>query len=158
MPRAQLGRGEVHVANLPARLVLGAILATILAAAGCSSCQQPAELPAPVPQEGRLPRAPEPVTTPSVGYIPPPSCVVVASSSVEEGVAPLEVKFSAEGMCTDADGIFTWDFGDGSPSVHDPNPTYVYTKPGTYTARVTLADPEHNAADTDETDVTVTAE
>jgi len=76
---------------------------------------------------------------------------------VDEGVAPLSVQFSAEGMCTDAAGVFAWDFGDGSAPSHDQNPTHVYAKPGTYTAHVTLTDDEHNASDTDELPLTVTA-
>lgn len=146
------------MSKVPARLILCSVFATTLAATGCSSCEQSRELPVPVPQEGRLPRAPELAATPSVAEIPAPSCAVVASSSVEEGVAPLEVRFSAEGLCTDADGTFTWDFGDGSEPVQDPNPTYVYKTPGTYTVHVTLADPEHDAMDTDDIDITVTAE
>jgi PKD repeat protein len=82
---------------------------------------------------------------------------VVASASVEGGVAPLTVEFSAEGMCTDANGVLTWSFGDGSAPTHEPNPTHIYTKPGSYTARVTLADDEHHASDSDEAPVTVTA-
>ena len=82
----------------------------------------------------------------------------MADSSVEEGVAPFEVQFSSEGMCTDAEGTFTWDFGDGSPPTHDQNPTHTYTSAGTYTARVTLEDPENKVKDSDEVPITVTAQ
>ncbi len=140
-----------------ARSALGCLVAAVLLASGCSSCQQTPELPASVPQEGRLPKAPEPPETPDLAQIPPPSCAVVASASVEEGVAPLEVQFSAEGMCTDVDGEYTWEFGDGSEPVHDINAIHVYKTPGTYAARVSLADPEHDAKDTDEVPITVTA-
>jgi len=110
-----------------------------------------------VVKEGRLPRAPERDTVTQPVVIPPPSCAVVASSSVDEGVAPLTVQFSAEGMCTDAAGAFVWDFGDGSAPLHEQNATHIYAKSGTYTAHVTLADEEHNASDTDELPLTVTA-
>lgn len=129
----------------------------LLVIGGCNSCQQSPELPAPVAKEGRLPRAPEPATSPPPSQVPNPSCAVIASSSVEEGPAPLEVQFSAEGMCTDADGTYTWDFGDGSEVVHKSNTAHTYEKPGTYTARVTLADPAHDATDSDEAPITVTA-
>jgi cytochrome c len=68
------------------------------------------------------------------------------------------VQFSSEGMCTDAEGTLTWDFGDGSPPTHDPHPTHTYTSAGIYTARVTLEDPENKVKDSDEVPITVTAE
>jgi len=140
-----------------AQCLLRMLLPALLIVSGCESCQQTPELPAPVPQEGRLPRAPQlPPTASRTPYIPPPSCAVVASASVEAGAAPLDVRFTAEGLCTDAEGTFTWDFGDGSAPVHEQNPSHIYQNPGTYTVRVTLADPEHNAEDTDEVEVNVT--
>jgi PKD repeat protein len=136
-----------------------ALAGTLVVAGGCSSCEQSAPLPAPVAKEGRLPRPPEAASTAArTREVAPPSCAVVADSSVEEGVAPLEVQFSSEGMCTDAEGTFTWDFGDGSPPTHDPNPTYTYTSAGTYTARITLEDPENKVKDSDEVPITVTAQ
>ena len=140
-----------------ARWTPRALALAMLIATGCNSCQETRELPAPVAREGHLPPAPQAATSPQPMPEPSPACAVIAGSSVEEGVAPLEVQFTAEGMCTDAPGVLTWDFGDGSPTVNDPNPTHTYDKPGTYTARVTLADDEHNARDTDEAPITVTA-
>jgi PKD repeat protein len=135
------------------------MVAVTLVLGGCSSCEQAPELPAPVAHEGRLPRAPEPVVSPlSTPAVPPPGCAVVASASVEEGAAPLEVHLTAEGMCTDAEGVFTWDFGDGSQPVHEQNPVHVYQKPGTYTAHVSIDDAANNAKDADEQPITVTAE
>jgi len=125
--------------------------------AGCNSCQQSPEIPAPVPQEGQLPKPPEPLVAAGTPQEPPPACAVVASASTEEGTAPLEVTLSAEGMCTDAAGTFTWDFGDGSEPTHEQNPVHVYGAAGTYTARVTLVDAEHNATDADDVTITVTA-
>ncbi len=140
-----------------AQVISTGLIATIVLVSGCNSCERQPEFPAPVAKEGRLPRAPEPDVTPPPSVVPPPACAVVASSSVEEGVAPLTVQFSAEGMCTDAAGAFTWTFGDESAPSHEQNPTHVYTKPGSYTAHVTLADDEHSTSDTDEAPVTVTA-
>lgn len=129
----------------------------LLAIAGCSGCEQTPEPPLPIPQEGRLPAAPQPIVTMGTPEIPPPACAVVIASDIDDGAAPFEVRFSAEGMCTDADGEFTWDFGDGSPVVHEANPTHVYQQPGTYTARVSLTDKANNASDADETPVNVLA-
>ena len=140
-----------------AQLRATVLIATIVLVGGCNSCERPPEAPAPVAKEGRLPRAPEREAPTQPIVVPPPSCAVVASSSVDEGAAPLTVQLSAEGMCTDAAGVFAWDFGDGSTPSHDQNPTHVYTKPGNYTAHVTLADDEHSASDTDELPLTVTA-
>lgn len=149
-------QGEAGVSTRLARILSTGMLATIALLGGCNSCEQP-ELPAPVAKEGRLPRAPEPEGTPLPSVIPPPACAVVAGSSVEEGVAPLTVEFTAEGMCTDAAGVFTWNFDDGSAPSHEQNVTHVYAKAGSYTARVTLADEENGASDGDEAPVTVTA-
>jgi PKD repeat protein len=104
-----------------------------------------------------LPKAPDAPAPLGTIEIPPPSCAVVASASVEAGAAPLDVQFSGEGMCTDADGTVTWNFGDGSAPSQEQNPTHTYPNPGTYTARVSIADPEHNARDEDEVSITVTA-
>jgi hypothetical protein len=147
------------MSTILSRIIPLALAGTLVVASGCSSCEQSAPLPAPVAKQGRLPR-PQQVASPAAGTpeIPPPSCAVVADSSVEEGVAPLEVQFSSEGMCTDAEGTFSWDFGDGSPPTQDPNPTHTYKSAGTYTARVTLEDPRNKVKDSDEVPITVTAQ
>ncbi len=95
-----------------------------------------------------------PVGAPST---PDAACAVVGAPSVDEGVAPLEVHFTAEGTCTAAQGTFTWDFGDGSAPGAERNPVHVYQQPGSYTARVTLADREHGVEDSDESPIEVTA-
>jgi hypothetical protein len=149
--------GRAGVVTRLVQVICTGLIASIALLSGCNSCERGPEAPAPVAKEGRLPRAPEPEVTAPPSVVAPPACAVVAGSSVEEGVAPLTVQFSTEGMCTDAAGVFTWDFGDGSKPTHEPNVTHVYTKPGSYTARVTLADEEHGASDTDEAPVAVTA-
>jgi len=153
--RATKGDIDVHSASLQRVLIL--LVPVLVLVSGCSSCQEAPELPAPVPQEGRLPHAPEPVTTPETPQIPPPACAVVGTASAEDGVAPLEVHFSAEGMCTDSAGQYTWDFGDGSEPVHEANPVHVFTKPGTYTVHVLLEDTENKVKDSDEFPISVTA-
>lgn len=122
---------------------------------GCQSCGQTAEVPLPIPQEGRLPAPPKVAPTLSTPVAPPPSCVVVADSDYDEGPAPLEVHFTTEGMCTDAEGEPTWDFGDGSPISHEMSPVHVYTKAGRYRVKLTLADKQNGARDQDETEIVV---
>jgi len=146
------------VSKIVSGLVALALVGALVVTGGCSSCQQSAPTPAPVAKGGRLPRPPEAAATAAAEPESPPGCAVVAGASVEEGAAPLEVQFSSEGMCLDAEGTYTWDFGDGSAASHEPNPTHTYTAAGTYTARVTLEDPENNVKDSDELPITVTTQ
>jgi PKD repeat protein len=149
---------ELRAGQLLSRIVPLALAGALVVASGCSSCEQSAPTSAPVVKEGRLPRPPEAVSTAAATpEVAPPSCAVVAGASVEEGVAPLEVEFDGEGMCTDVDGTFTWDFGDGSPPSHDQSPTHTYKSAGSYTAHVTLEDPGNKVKDSDEVPITVTA-
>ncbi len=138
------------------RLLPAALLAGMLLACGCSSCQQPLLPGGPVSQGGRLPQPPQAAAAKPATE--GPRCAVIASASDEAGKAPLTVEFSAEGTCTDAQGTFSWDFGDGSASSNRQNPTHTYASAGMYTARVTLADLEHNTTDADEIPITVTAQ
>ena len=67
--------------------------------------------------------------------------VVVASSNVKSGPAPLAVSFSSAGTY-DPDGNITaydWQFGDGASSTA-ANPTHSYSKPGTYEATLVAWD------------------
>ena len=57
---------------------------------------------------------------------------VKASASVNEGLAPLTVRFS-----TPNQGKVRWDFGDGATS-DEASPTHIYREPGLYTATVTV--------------------
>ena len=67
---------------------------------------------------------------------------VVASGTPTESRAPFTVNFSSAGS-NDADGTivsYLWDFGDGSPTSSDANPSHLYSTVGTYTATLTLTD------------------
>jgi PKD repeat protein len=111
-----------------------------------------------MPKEGRLPHPVGGVPASAVpSDLPPPKCAVVASASPEEGTAPLEVQFNAEGTCSEAIGIYSWNFGDGSAPSEEQNPAHTYTAAGTYTASVTLNDPQNGVKDSDELTLTVTA-
>ncbi len=71
---------------------------------------------------------------------------VTAAAEPTSGTAPLDVEFSAEG--TDPEGgalTYAWDFGvagtqDDTADTADAS--WTYTEPGTYTATVTVTDPE----------------
>jgi hypothetical protein len=146
-----------NVQNQILPLALAATL--ILVAGGCSSCEQSAPAPPPAANKGQLPQPPEAASTAeTTAENQQPHCAVVAGVDVDEGVAPLDVQFESEGSCSETDGTFTWDFGDGSAVSHDQNPTHTYATPGTYTARVILEDPDNKVTDSDEMPITVTAQ
>jgi hypothetical protein len=90
-------------------------------------------------------------------FAPAPRCVVIGTSSVDSGVAPLTVVFTAEGMCTYEGAKFLWDFGDGSSPVESREATHTYFTPGDYTARVEISDAQLHAGDADELSIAVTA-
>ena len=146
---------------VPVALLVGGLLAS-----GCSSCQEAGLPGAPAGKGGRLPQPPQAARATAAPAEPESDdsessdlrCAVVgAASNDDHGKAPFTVEFTAEGMCTAGEGKFSWDFGDGSPASSEQNPTHTYTTPGTYTAKVTLTDPENNVSDADEFPITVTA-
>ncbi len=59
------------------------------------------------------------------------------SASTTSGNAPLTVKFTDKS--TGSPTAWKWSFGDGSALVTQYNPTYTYTKPGTYTVKETVS-------------------
>ena len=71
---------------------------------------------------------------------------VTAAAEPTSGTAPLDVEFSAEG--TDPEGgalTYAWDFGVGGTqddTADTADASWTYTEPGTYTATVTVTDPE----------------
>ncbi len=75
------------------------------------------------------------VIDPSANSVP----VVHASASPSSGTAPLSVKFTSS--ATGGDGVisYLWDFGDGVTS-NSRNPTHIYSKQGTYFAKLTVSD------------------
>jgi len=72
----------------------------------------------------------------------PGAPVVTMTANPTSGRAPLSVKFNVEAI--DPNGgprTYDWRFGDGTRSTK-PNPTHVYSQPGTYTATVIATDDE----------------
>ena len=71
---------------------------------------------------------------------------VTATADPRRGPAPLEVGF--DGEATNPDGSpnpsfeYEWDFGDGSPTVSEEDPTHVYEEPGIYEATLSVTDPD----------------
>ena len=67
----------------------------------------------------------------------------VLSADKTNGGVPLTVKFSSAGSLDEDPGEsirYEWDFGDGSPISEEANPTHTYTKPGRFTATLTVID------------------
>ena len=61
------------------------------------------------------------------------------TATPETGLAPLTVGFESSPCCADPYS-FTWNFGDGSPTVIHQNPGHTYDAPGTYVATCTMID------------------
>jgi beta propeller repeat protein len=59
------------------------------------------------------------------------------SSNVTSGTAPLNVAFTDKSTGTPT--AWKWSFGDGSALVTEYNPTYTYSKAGTYTVKETVS-------------------
>jgi PKD repeat protein len=114
-----------------------------------------AACPSEPPSAPATPAAEADPTAGSSAVSVPPRCVAVATASVEEGAAPLQVVFSAEGICTHGAATFEWDFGDGSPRVEGAMVAHVYSQPGEYEAYVIVRDAAHGAEDSDDATITV---
>jgi PKD repeat protein len=67
--------------------------------------------------------------------------IILVSANPSSGVAPLTVSFTAS--AEDSDGTITaysWNFGDGTGTSAQQNPSYVYNAAGTFTATCTVTD------------------
>src|SRR5213593_3569300 len=73
-------------------------------------------------------------------------CIVVADADPDYGPPPLAVAFSAEAECSAGAPTYAWDFGDSSPPSTEANPSHTYSKPGDYTASVTVTGPNNVTA------------
>jgi glucose/arabinose dehydrogenase/PKD repeat protein/type 1 glutamine amidotransferase len=73
-----------------------------------------------------------------------------AQADPTTGQAPLEVQFTGELSDRGADDppTYEWDFGDGSPTSTEVNPTHTYAEPGTYVATLTVTDAAGESTDT----------
>lgn len=68
--------------------------------------------------------------------------VAVASASVTQGEAPLEILFTGDQSAGVNDIVsYAWDFGNGDNST-EANPTYTYNTPGTFDAILIVTDSE----------------
>jgi PKD repeat protein len=100
----------------------------------------------------------------SAGVAPSEECgatvegapVVQGFADPAKGPAPLAVQFSATAADPDRQALtYKWTFGDGGSSLARA-PRHTYTKPGIYTATVTVKDPDGHTG-TDTVQVTVDA-
>lgn len=87
----------------------------------------PAVHPAPVRQTG---------TTPPTGPVGNEKAASVFKASVKEACPGSPVEFTVENM--PEDGIYLWNFGDGSFS-NKANPEHVFTKPGRYQVMLSMS-------------------
>ncbi len=136
--------------------ILSAFLATVLVA-GCTPSgeqtgtegekaaqQEPVKAAAPKASPASSPEAEE-----EADFL-----MVFADAEPEEGVAPLEVKFTADISGGAGQRKVEWDFGDGTTS-SEVNPVHVYKKAGTYLATVQVSD---STGDEDDDDIEIIVE
>ncbi len=81
-------------------------------------------------------------------------CIVIADANPDYGPPPLKVDFSAEAECGSGQPTYSWNFGEGSTTSTDANPSHTYEHAGEYTATVTVTGPSGSTA-SDEIDITV---
>ena len=160
----------------PSVRLIGGVLALLLLAGGCGSCQQTTEAPAgPAPgapvTEGKIgtPTAAgaefAPLPTVPVGEEPADeadesdsegegSCTVIIDADPDYGEPPLTVHFSVDADCGGGTPTYDWDFGDNSPHGAVAAPVHIYEKAGDYTVTLKVTGPG-GANGSDEVDITV---
>ncbi len=70
---------------------------------------------------------------------------VQVGASVDHGVAPLDVDFTATVVSGNEPLEFSWDFGDGGTST-DQNPSHTFTQAGEFTVSLTVTDAKQQTA------------
>ena len=76
----------------------------------------------------------------------PDAPIVQAFADPASGEAPLEVQLSASGLDPQGGALtYRWEFSEGG-STFQQSPVRTYTRPGTYTATVTVTDPQGKTA------------
>ena len=83
--------------------------------------------------------------------------MVWAEAEPEEGAPPLTVQLKADISGGKGDRKIKWDFGDGSPTSGEVNPSHTYQKAGTYRASVEVGDSTGDS-DSDYVDIEVGTE
>lgn len=105
--------------------------------------------PAPTPAPTPVP-TPTPIPTPTPSPTPPPCMTPTARLAAvpTSGTSPLTVQFTDTSSANNCPiTSWTWNFGDGSPTVTDLNPSHVFTHPGpSQTRQFTVTLTVHSAA------------
>lgn len=137
-------------------MTVGALVA-VCAALGCTRSEEKASTaptPAPVASPAAAAAAASPGAENADADEGDEILMVWAEAEPEEGKPPLSVQLKADISGGSGQRTIKWDFGDGSPTSSDVNPTHTYDKPGTYRASVEVGDSTGDS-DSDYVDIEV---
>jgi chitodextrinase len=137
------------------KLVVSVAVAMILLVGGCSGGCQKEPTPAGPGAAQQQPQQQQAMPQEGGGPEVEDDCVVLIDADPDFGPPPLSVSFTSEVECSQPNVQYKWDFGDGTTST-EANPVHTYTKPGEYTATLTVTAGQVTA--TDEIDITVEEE
>lgn len=119
-------------------LMMVSALVAVCTALGCTRSEEKASTAAKA----------TPVSSPAVAGSPAAAeaddgeeiLMVWAEAEPEDGKPPLAVQLKADISGGSGQRTIKWDFGDGSPTSSEVNPTHTYDKAGTYRASVEVGD------------------
>ena len=89
-----------------------------------------------------------------VSGLPGPPPVASFTFSPDNAAAPAAVTFNSAGSTAEPGATFTWNFGDGSTGT-GATATHTYANPGTYSATLTVTNPDTQSSTTPAQTVTV---
>ena len=131
----------------------------ILVMVGAMGCTRSDEKP-PIPKASPVAaQAAAPAASPAVGEDEEGDEILMvwAEAEPDEGAPPLTVQLKADISGGAGERKVKWEFGDGSPTSSEVNPTHKYEKVGTYRASVEVADSTGDS-DSDYVDIEVGSE
>jgi PKD repeat protein len=137
--------------------IVGAL--TMCGAIGCTRSEEP-------PAASATPAPAAVAATPAAAGSPAAAAeaddgdeilMVWAEAEPEEGKPPLTVQLKADISGGKGERKVKWDFGDGSPTSSEVNPTHTYDKAGTYRASVEVGDSTGDS-DSDYVDIEIAGE
>lgn len=159
------GTSTAAVTTTPAATSTSAATTTPAATASNPAGATPTPAPtgtAALPVATATSNGPSPTSTPAAGAeTPTPSTTpftlalsVLVDGDPTDGPPPLSVHLTSDVEDGTPPYTYAWDFGDGSPTSSDPNPTHVYTQVGDFTATLVVTDAGGDQ-DSDYVDVSV---